>query len=126
MAQSLQHLVFLIHEILSMKMYPSCPRRTNSVLCVFTLDLAGRISSGLSAWDFEAIQESPREKQLLDGKAHKHLDWAAATAAAAKSLQSCPTLCDPIDGSPPGFPVPGILQARTLEWVAISFSNACK
>jgi len=45
-------------------------------------------------------------------------------AAAAKSLQSCPTLCDPIDGSPLGFPVPGILQARTLEWVAISFSNA--
>ena len=49
-----------------------------------------------------------------------------AAAAAAKSLQSCPTLCDPVDGSPPGFPVPGILQARTLEWVAISFSNAWK
>ena len=48
------------------------------------------------------------------------------TAAAAKSLRSCPTLCDPIDGSPPGFPVPGILQARILEWVAISFSNALK
>ena len=46
------------------------------------------------------------------------------TAAAAKSLQSWPTLCEPIDGSPPGSPVPGILQARTLEWVAISFSNA--
>ena len=46
--------------------------------------------------------------------------------AAAKSLQSCPTLCDPIDSSPPGSPVPGILQARTLEWVAISFSNAWK
>ena len=45
-------------------------------------------------------------------------------AAAAKSLQSCPTLCDPIDGSPPGSPVPGILQARTLEWVAISFSKS--
>ena len=45
-------------------------------------------------------------------------------ASAAKSLQSCPTLCDPIDGSPPGSPVPGILQARILEWVAISFSNA--
>ena len=44
--------------------------------------------------------------------------------AAAKSLQSCPTLCHPIDGSPPGSPIPGILQARTLEWVAISFSNA--
>jgi len=50
----------------------------------------------------------------------------AMAAAAAKSLQSCLTLCDPIDGSPPGSPVPGILQARTLEWVAISFSNACK
>ena len=49
-----------------------------------------------------------------------------AAAAAAKSLQSCPTLCDPIDGSPPGSPVPGILWARTLEWVAISFSNAGK
>jgi len=48
----------------------------------------------------------------------------AAAAAAAKSLQSCPTLCNPIDSSPPGSPVPGILQARTLEWVAISFSNA--
>ena len=47
-------------------------------------------------------------------------------AAAAKSIQSCLTLCDPIDGSPPGSPVPGILQARTLEWVAISFSNAWK
>ena len=46
------------------------------------------------------------------------------TAAAAKSLQLCSTLCDPIDSSPPGFPMPGILQARTLEWVAISFSNA--
>ena len=49
---------------------------------------------------------------------------AAAAAAAAASHQSCPTLCDPIDGSPTGSPVPGILQARTLEWVAISFSNA--
>ena len=48
----------------------------------------------------------------------------SAAAAAAKSLQSCPALCDPIDSSPPGSSVPGILQARTLEWVAISFSNA--
>ena len=51
---------------------------------------------------------------------------SAAAAAAAKLLQSCPTLCDPIDGSSRGSPVPGILQARTLEWVAISFSNAWK
>ena len=49
-----------------------------------------------------------------------------SAAAAAKSLQSCPTLCDPIDGRPPGSPIPGILQERTLEWVAISFSNAWK
>ena len=50
----------------------------------------------------------------------------AAAAAAAKSLQSCLTLCDPIDGSPPGSSIPGILQARTLEWIAISFPNAGK
>ena len=50
----------------------------------------------------------------------------AVAAAAAASLQSCPTLCDPIDGSPPGCPIPGILQARTLEWVAISYSSAWK
>ena len=50
----------------------------------------------------------------------------SSSAAAAKSLQSCPILCDPIDGSSPGSPVPGILQARTLEWVAIFFSNAWK
>ena len=53
-------------------------------------------------------------------------DGASTAAAAAKSLQSCPTLCDPIDGSPPGSSIPGILQARTLEWVAISFSYAWK
>ena len=58
-------------------------------------------------------------EQLLDESLV--LNTAAATA---KSLQSCPTLCDPIDGSPPGSPVPGILQARIQEWVAISFSNA--
>ena len=54
------------------------------------------------------------------------LIFSLAAAAAAKSLQSCLTLCDPIHGSPPGSPVPGILQARTLEWVAIAFSNAWK
>ena len=54
----------------------------------------------------------------------KDLNVRVAAAAVAKSLQSCLTLCDPIDGNPPGSPVPGILQARTLEWVGISFSNA--
>ena len=62
-----------------------------------------------------------KEKQNRNKRARQYL---AAAAAAAKSLQSCPTLYDPIDGSPPGSPVPGILQARTLEWVAMSFSNA--
>ena len=63
---------------------------------------------------------------LISRPAQTHEIFDAAAAAAAKSLQSCPTLCDPIDGSPPGFPVPGILQARTLEWAAISSSNAWK
>jgi len=74
-----------------------------------------------------------RERQLTtsqDNLIHSHgfnyyLYAAAAAAAAAKLLQSCLILCDPIDGSPPGSPVPGIVQARTLEWVAISFSNIC-
>ena len=60
----------------------------------------------------------------LAGRFFTSATWEAQTAAAAKSLQSCPSLCDPIDGSPPGSPVPGILQARTLEWAAISFSSA--
>ena len=63
-------------------------------------------------WKVKKIQHRGRPIMLETG------------TAAAKSLQSCPTLCDPIDGSPPGSPIPGILQARILEWVAISFSNA--
>ena len=59
-------------------------------------------------------------------KNYQYFTNSSKNAAAAKSLQSCLTLCDPIDGSPPGSPIPGILQARTLEWVAISFSNAWK
>ena len=65
---------------------------------------------------------SPQDFRFL----HVTLCCLYTAAAAAKSLQLCPTLCDPIDGSPPGSPVPGILQAETLEWVAISFSNAWK
>ena len=76
----------------------SQPRNWTMVSCI-----AGRV---FTSW---AIRESP------------HLN-----AAAAKSLQSCPTLCNPVDSRPPGSPIPGILQARTLEWVAISFSNAWK
>ena len=70
----------------------------------------------------------PTGSLLSHHQLHKHLlvtqPSRNSSATAAKSLQSCPTLCDPIDGSPLGFPVPGILQARILEWVAISFSSA--
>ena len=62
----------------------------------------------------------------LPGLISTHTQYHAAAAADAKSLQSCPTPCDPIDGSPPSSPIPGVLQARALEWVAISFSNGWK
>ena len=71
--------------------------------------------------DHELLIAKYRLKLKKVGKTTRPFRYAAATA---KSLQSCLTLCDPVDGSPPGSPVPGILQARTLEWVAISFSNA--
>ena len=70
------------------------------------------------------VQARRHQFQLSTSGSKDLVSVVSAAAAAAKSLQSCPTLCDPIDDSPPGFPVPGILQARTLECVAISFSNA--
>ena len=79
------------------------------------------ISFSLASPTSFQLYVSPRVMHNLD----LPLDCSSA-AAAAKSLQSCPTLCDPIHGSPPGFPIPGILQARTLGWAAISFSNVWK
>ena len=92
-----------------------------------------------SLLDKTSFQNSdPKGTKVLLGRAYNDLPESLRckcstrssqkllSAAAAKSLQSCPTLCDPIDGSPPGSPVPGILQARTLDWVAISFSNSWK
>ena len=70
--------------------------------------------------------ESPTSPALAGGFFTTSATWEAAAAAAAKSLQLCLTLCDPIDGSPPGSPVAGILQTRTLEWVAISLCNGGK
>ena len=83
--------------------YRGCPRRPQS-----SVDSGSQASGGKDADDWKLTQ------------------WweLSLNGTAAKSLQSCPTLCDPIDGSPPGSPVPGILQARTLEWVAISFSGS--
>ena len=70
------------------------------------------------------ILEPPKIESDTVSTVSLSISQLLSAAAAAKSLQSCPTLCDPIDGSPLGSPIPGILQARTLEWVAISFSNA--
>ena len=92
----------------------------------------GRSSACLFNLYAEYITQNARLDETQAGiKIARYTDektlWhKAAAAIAAKSLQSCPTLCDPIDGSPPGSLIPGILQARTLEWVAISFSSACK
>ena len=77
------------------------------------------IDDGVSEWETSVFYVLPYIPLIF-----LHMFFLACYAAAAKSLQSCPTLCSPTDGSPPGSPVPGILQARTLEWVAISFSKA--
>ena len=98
----------------------------------FPLGLTGLFSlksKGLSRIFFSTTVQKHQffgAQLSLWSNSHIQCRFAAAAAAAAKSLQSSPTRCDPIDGSPPGSPIPGILQARTLEWVAISFSNAWK
>ena len=90
---------------------------------LFLWDLGWFLSASQKSLLLEIIQILTNRNSILPADQITVLATAAAAAAAA-SLQSCPTLCDPIDGSPPDFPAPGILQARTLEWVAISFSNA--
>ena len=83
------------------------------------------INKEKGAWCLQGCPKSVREEVLvLFAAGPPEFDAEDVVNAAAKSLQSCPTLCDPMDGSLPGFPVPGILQARTLERVAISFSSA--
>ena len=81
---------------------------------------------GLDSWPVDLPSMSTYSWYMSSAVCPQNKFSKLKLAAATKSLQSCPTLCDPIDGSPPGSPVPGILQARTLEWVAISFSNAWK
>ena len=90
-------------------------RNINNLTCADDITLVAESEEELLSLLMRVKEESE--------KADLKLIAAAAAAAAAKSLQSCPTLCDPRDGNPPGSPVPGILQARTLEWVAIFFSN---
>ena len=86
--------------------------------------LMGKASQGSRGNPWICLSIYPKTRICLFYYSMTFTNSSDIAAAAAKSLQSCPTLCDPIDGGPPGSPVPGILQARTLEWVAISFSNA--
>ena len=97
-------------------------RRGKNHLRIF---FSSRIQRKVERYASQILPVRPKKNSFKTLKSiiSEHLD-SKIKEAAAKSLQSCPTLCDPIDGSPPGPPVPGILQARTLEWVAISFSNA--
>ena len=104
---------------MDINIYPGCSRM------IIILKNATKISGGeikTLGWDCKMVHPLWRTIWYF----LKKLKHRIAAAAAAKLLQSCPTLCDPIDGSPPGSPIPGILQARTLEWVAISFSDAGK
>ena len=118
---------------------PSCPTLCDPVDCILSgssvhgifqarvLEYIAISSSRVSSWPRNRTGVSHIAGRRFTVWATRVVTAAAAAAAAAvKSLQSCPTLCDPIGGSPPGSPVPGILQARTLEWVAIYFSNAWK
>ena len=102
--------------------WPFCPKTLTLSLCSWRCLPAWLLLLYFN-WQFKTHFQSQFVCVLLS-KIHDSLWDPAAAAAAAKSLQSCPTLCDPINGSPPSSPIPGILQARTLEWVAISFSNA--
>ena len=111
---------------------------SDSFATLWTVICQAPLSIGFSRQEYWSRLPFPFSGVFLTQGSNLHLlDWQEdylqlshyskhAAAAAAKSLQLCPTLCNPIDGSPSGSPIPGILQARTLEWVAISFSNAWK
>ena len=129
------HLILCHPLLLSPSIFPSIRIFSNeSVLCIkwpnyrsFSFSISpSNEYSGLISFRMDWLDLLGQFKGLsrvfFNTTVQKH--HAAAAAAAAKSLQLCPTLCDPIDGSPPSSPIPGILQARTLEWVAISSFNA--
>ena len=103
---------YLLSQLVFKEEHPRIQTCMGSRSCLSACGALHRLGGGAHGVN-EATRKYSKQLQML----------ISAAAAAAKSLQSCPTLCDPIDGSPPDFPAPGILQARTLEWVAISFSK---
>ena len=112
---------------------PSCFYHPFKLLQLKLWICHGAIFGGSMSWTPSLVndEQARRLRNLTQTLTSNHFSMVVpplldAAAAAAKSIQSCPTLCDPRDGSPPGSPIPGILQARTLERVAISFSNAWK
>ena len=120
-AKQLHHL----HAQLSLGQ--SCHRQKNKSLVFMSagllqscLTLCDPVDCGLPGF---SVREGVLQARILERIGQYWLPYPSVAAAAAKSLQSCPTLCDPIDGSSPGSPIPGILQERTLEWVAIAFSD---
>ena len=94
--------------------------------CFWTVMLKKTFESHLDSKEIKLDNPKGSQSWIFTGRTDDEAETPILWPPAAKSLQSCLTLCDPTDGSPPGSPVPGILQARTLEWVAISFSNAWK
>ena len=105
--------------LMEFKLVPICPQlQAIQSLCTSLISIQQMSKSGICT----VIWSLYCHPHFTDEEKSKDVNFFSKVAAAAKSLQSCPTLCYPIDGSPPGSPVPGILQARTLEWVAISFS----
>ena len=115
---------------------PGIEPRSSSLLADFFYHLSHQGSLRILEWVVYPMPRGPPNPGVEPGSLVLQVDSLPPelpgkpnilhAATAAKLLQSCPTLCDAIDSSPPGSPIPGILQARTLEWVAISFSNACK
>ena len=101
-------------------------KKPNQRAVVTTPTTRGSKDEAENRWDFQSVQWANVDLPLPGTHLQPIIAQKTVTAAAAKSRQSCLTLCVPIDSSPPGSPVPGILQARTLEWVATSFSNAWK
>ena len=129
------HLIYMLQQF-SEGLFPfldvlSWKLPSSSFLRVFPLQLFTDCHFSMALGGFWAIHQGQIRPlhgvlQLLLGLQFSLQLLVVYAAAAAKLLQSCPTLCDPRDGSPPGSPIPGILQARTLEWVTIAFSNAWK